>query len=151
MSEEHPIDIFRDHDCIAVELTKEVRETLLSLIQQLETFNDPNIKESRRLFPTAYNNDPELENGYQVLAQSELVDQKSEAIKMVTDSIFQERLELELAEKWMVVLNDLRLVIGTQLDVSEDDPLDDLSDGRVSLYHSLSLLVELLVESLQEG
>ena len=57
---------------------------------------------------------------------------------------------------WMGSINDIRLVLGTRLDVTEDDRgnevPDDHPDAQLhAVYHYLGWLEEQIVEALAEG
>jgi hypothetical protein len=62
------------------------------------------------------------------------------------------RLSVEQAESWLSALNDVRLALGTTLNVSEDMP-DDLPDDdprapHLGVYHWLTWMQESLVTAL---
>ena len=64
-----------------------------------------------------------------------------------------ERLSGEEAEAWLRALNDLRLVLGTRLDVQEGSLLDGIDSddpdaAGLAVYAYLSWLQEQLVEAL---
>ena len=72
---------------------------------------------------------------------------------MLEQTADRERLGADEADAWLRALNDLRLVLGTRLDVQEDtfasEP--DLNDPRgqaLAVYGYLSWLQEQLVEAL---
>jgi hypothetical protein len=74
----------------------------------------------------------------------------------MTQTIDAEELEEEQLTGWMAALNDLRLVLGTRLDVSEDmwDEELDPNDPRapaLGLYGYLGWLQEQVVEALASG
>jgi hypothetical protein len=72
-------------------------------------------------------------------------------------------LDEESAEAWLRALNDVRLAIGTRLDVRDDMVLEDELDeavmhdptsarvGQLSLYAYLGYLQESLVEAMTRG
>ncbi len=133
---------------IVVEASADTRAALAELLSQYDLLLDPTLPESKRLFPTAYPNDPELEVGYQVLGISELTELKSEKISTFRNSIDKEELTEDEAEAWMIVLNDLRLVLGTKLDVGEDDDPSLMTTPEHHLYQSLSVVVGMIVTAL---
>ena len=51
----------------------------------------------------------------------------------------------EATDRWLRVLNDLRLALGTRLQVTEDAELN-AADPAVNIYHWLSAVQDLLVE-----
>ena len=66
------------------------------------------------------------------------------------------RLDEEQMAAWLGALNDLRLVLGTRLNVTEDMHPDDLSDEdprahSLALYYYLGWLEEQVVEALAAG
>ena len=129
-----------------------LRELAHDLQAQLEDeAGDPSL---RRLFPPAYDDD-EDERGYRDLMGSELLNGRREALKVLEGTVSQRRLTAAEADAWLRALNDLRLVLGTRMDVQEDtllgelDPLDPRSQG-LALYAYLSWLQEQLVEALAE-
>jgi hypothetical protein len=98
-----------------------IPDLLVHLSRQLDEMVDSDAPEVRRLFPTAYPNDPERDAGYQILARDGLIEARREAIAVVQATADNEVLTEDELMAWMGVANDLRLVIGTRLDVSEDD------------------------------
>ncbi|HEX3588459.1 MAG TPA: DUF2017 domain-containing protein [Pseudonocardiaceae bacterium] len=64
------------------------------------------------------------------------------------------RLTMEQADAWLNSLNDVRLALGTALDVTEDMP-DDLPDDdprepHLNVYHWLTWVQESLVQAMSE-
>ena len=130
------------------------REFLRSLAPQmremLEDTEDPAVA---RLFPVAYPEDEERQSEYRLLAGGELLDSHLAALAALEASADAERLDEEQANAWMRALNDVRLVLGTRLDVTEegDERPTDLDDPRVpafAAYDYLSMLQGELVEAL---
>jgi len=106
-----------------------------------------------RLFPPAYPDDPEKEAGFRALARDELLEHRLAAIETVEASLSAPSLDPDQAEAWLRALNSLRLVLGTRLDVQEDDerrPVgpDDPDVAAWWLYELLSALVDDLVGAL---
>jgi hypothetical protein len=140
---------------IEVRLGDVEREVLGDVLGQLRDAlvadsDDPVLQ---RLFPPAYPDDAEKEAGYRVLARDELLESRLAALEEVESSLSADRLETAQAEAWMRTFNALRLVLGTRLDVREDDdrgPLapDDPETPAWLLYELLSGLVDDLVRAL---
>ena len=129
-----------------------LRELLGELEALLEDPDDPAL---RRLFPQAHD-DPENEEQYRSLVRDQLVAGRSKALSVVRDTLGKETLDAEEADAWLRALNDLRLVLGTRLDVTEDLDYEniDLDEPRgrdLAVYGYLSWLQEQLVEALAEG
>ena len=143
-------------DRFAIRLSDGERDALRSLIEQLRTMLlvDTDDAGVGRLFPSAYTDDPEREEEYQRLVRDELLEARLAAIGTVVDTLAAKEIsEGELAA-WMRSLNDLRLVLGTRLDVSEDDPIDvdpdDPDADTRHLYLALGILLEEVVAALAE-
>lgn len=129
---------------------------LRDLLRELETLlEDPDDPALRRLFPEAHD-DPESEEQYRSLVRDQLVTGREKAVAVVRDTLEQETLDADEADAWLRALNDLRLVLGTRLDVTEDLDYEklDLNEPRgrdLAIYGYLSWLQEQLVEALAEG
>jgi hypothetical protein len=134
-----------------VNLPVETRVGLLSLAEELDQIQSTDRSEVRRLFPTAYPDDPERDAGYQVFARDQLIEKRREAIEVIRGTTDSDVLTGEELSAWMGILNDFRLVLGTALDVSEDDDDLDLdapdAESQV-LYRYLGELVHHMVEAL---
>ena len=111
----------------------------------LET-DDPALE---RLFPTAYLGDDEATRArndeYRRLMRSDLLARKQSALDVLEETVDAETLDEEQLVAWMGAVNDVRLVLGTRLDVSEDmglDPFDD-DDPRAPAYAVYVYLAEL--------
>jgi hypothetical protein len=116
---------------------------------------DPDDPALRRLFPQAHD-DPESEEQYRSLVREQLVTGRSKAVAVVRETLGNETLDADEADAWLRALNDLRLVLGTRLDVTEDLDYEniDLNEPRgrdLAVYGYLTWLQEQLVEALAEG
>ncbi|MCB9374182.1 MAG: DUF2017 family protein, partial [Microthrixaceae bacterium] len=67
----------------------------------------------RRLFPTAYPDDAELDAEYQGLVRDDLLEGRLAAIDVVEETVDADVITEEQLLAWMGAVNDLRLVIGT--------------------------------------
>jgi hypothetical protein len=140
-----------------VRLRQEERSLLASLPDQLGALVAPGrTAATTRLFPPAYSSEPEADAEYQRLMGDELVRRRQAAVDTVRTTIGRDRLSEEELQAWVGVCNDLRLVLGTLLDVSEDRDILDVDRGsgdmpqRV-LYLLLSEIVEEGVHALAQG
>ncbi len=138
-----------------VEFPDHIRQLLVGLSRQLDgaldNDDDPSMA---RLFPTAYANDAEKDAGYQVFARGELIEHRREAIELLTKTAEKDSLEEDELMAWMHVVNDVRLVLGTVLDVSEDSDgveLDHPQADLHELYHVLGAVLAEIVDGLSEG
>lgn len=135
----------------AVNLGENERNLLEDLAGQLKELLTTDSPALRRLFPPPYGDDDERNQGYAVLAGSELVEKRLAGLDLVTATLRRDELSEEEVETWMRSINDMRLVLGTLLDVTEegDVPADD--DPRAPMYAAyeyLGMLLERIVHSL---
>jgi Domain of unknown function (DUF2017) len=143
-----------DSGSVRLRLPREEQALLLSLAAELRSGlesapDDPSL---RRLFPSAYG-DEQDEQAYRELMGGTLLDGRREALNVLTETVGSDLLSAAEADSWLRALNDLRLALGTRLDVQEDslpeglDPSDPASSG-LAVYAYLSWLQEQLVEAL---
>jgi len=144
------------HGGIDIRLSSDERELLLILGPQLRTLltDDPDDPTLKRLFPPAYVDDTEAESFYRLLARDELLSRRLANLDSLERAARADRLSEEEALTFLSALNDLRLVLGTRLGVSEDDDpanLDpaDPEAGLHSVYHYLGWLLELTLAALR--
>ncbi|HET6792898.1 MAG TPA: DUF2017 family protein [Acidimicrobiales bacterium] len=135
------------------------RELLRSLPEQLrQLLESPDDPDLRRLFPPAYagTGDEEVaaEADYRDAMGSALVERHRAAFDVLEATVDADRLDAEQASAWLSAVNDVRLVLGTRLDVSEDQapvPPDDARAPAFAVYSYLSWLAQQLVEALAGG
>ena len=138
-------------------LPADERELLRALPAQLREMigtNDPSL---RRLFPPAYVEDAhaEFQSEYQRLMGSDIEARHVRALDVMEATVDADVLSEEEATEWLAALNELRLVLGTRLDVSEEtfeaelDPDDPATPG-LALYSYLSWLQEQVVAALSD-
>jgi Domain of unknown function (DUF2017) len=142
---------------IRLRLRDDERELLRTLCAELRVRieDDPADDDLRRLFPPAHTDDADADDDYRRLVGNQLVNGRTQALETVQRTADSDSLSPAEAEAWLTVLNDLRLVLGTRLDVTEEMSFDlDPSDPRtpeLALYAYLSWLQEQLVEALALG
>ena len=154
----------REGDGFVLGVDAEDRATLVGLIGQLrdEIAADGRSEHLRRLFPAAYHDHAEHEAEYQRLVHEDLASTRLASLVTVGEVLGRDpgSDELELGDDdldaLMRALNDLRLVIGTLLDVSEDTDAgdagpDDPDFGRFQLYGYLGWLLEGIVQARMGG
>jgi hypothetical protein len=137
-----------------VKLPSEERQVLADVLPQLaaalrgDASADPAFK---RLFPVAYAQDPEHEAEYRELVGDELLQKRQANVDVVLSTVRADRISEEELFAWMGAVNDLRLVLGTRLDVSEETELEVGPDHpeapAYALYAYLGWLLELLVDA----
>lgn len=153
--------IERTRQGFRINLGEAERDVLRSLLGQMRSLltgpsDDPIL---RRVFPVAYHlaEDAEHDTEYQRLMREELVASRLTGIETVLAALdakppLTEAHVLAL----MQALNGLRLVLGTVLDVGEDDDPDAVGDDHPMaaehrLYGFLSWLLEWTVRALSVG
>lgn len=127
------------------------REVLRSLPGQLMAVLGSDDRDLRRLFPPAYTEDREAEEEYRHLMGSELEDSHRRALETMAATVDSERLDADQMGAWLQALNELRLFLGTRLDVQEDQEPPAPGDPRapmMALYGYLSWLQDQAVEAL---
>jgi Domain of unknown function (DUF2017) len=137
-------------------LTDEEREVLRALPGQLREILDSDDPSLRRLHPPAYQDDPEREAEYRRLVRDDLLRQRLNALEVMEATIDAGSLDLEQMTAWLGAINDLRLVLGTRLDVTEEMhdegiPPEDPRAASFALYRYLGLLEEQVVAAVAEG
>jgi hypothetical protein len=135
------IDLDADERRILGDLADQLRQLLLG--------GEHDAK--RRLFPTAHPDDPRADAEYRSLVHDSLLEHRLSTIEQFEATLGATSLSTEQLTAWVAVLNDLRLVLGTLLDVSEGDLVIDPDDEDATshaVYHYLGLLVEESVEVL---
>jgi len=115
----------RDGDHILVLLEPDERDLVAELARQFHSVvaadEDPDLT---RLYPTAYVDDCERQTDYTDLVHEDLVRTRLEAADTVVVTSQSNSLDNEQLDAWMQVLNGLRLLLGTRLDISEEDGFD---------------------------
>ena len=141
----------------ALRITGAERDVLRSLpgqLRQLMAGQDAGANpDLRRLFPTAYPDDPEKAAEYDAMVRDDLVAERLAKIDVMERTIDSDRLSEEELLAWLSSINDLRLVLGTRLDVPEDlselrVPPGDPRAESLALYAYLSILEEDAVAAL---
>jgi hypothetical protein len=134
-------------------LSADERNLLRTLPAQLLAILGTDDPALRRLAPPAYQDDPEREAEYRRLVGDDLLEQRREALRVMADTVDAESLGPEEMAAWLGALNDLRLVLGTRLDVTEELYEEGVSDDdprapAFALFGYLGWLEEQVVEAL---
>ena len=141
---------------VGVRLDDTMRSLLRQVSEELrEVLLVDDDTQTRRLYPTAYPDDEELESGYQDMMHDQLLMQRLDGIDQLQATVDDEEISLEVADAWMSTINQVRLVLGTQLDVGEneveideDDPLATSHVVYQVLTHVLEELTQVRISSL---
>jgi Domain of unknown function (DUF2017) len=108
-----------------------------------------------RLLPDFTTEDADLAAGLRSLHEPELIEAKDAAAALVLETLPETGGRIELAPEqgdvWLAALNDVRLALGTALDVSEDMPddlpPDDPRSAHLGVYHWLTFVQDGLVQA----
>jgi hypothetical protein len=134
-------------------LTDEEREVLRALPGQLRELLDTDDPSLRRLHPPAYQDDPERDAEYRRLVRDDLLRQRLQSLEVMEATIDAGTLDEEQLTAWLGAINDVRLVLGTRLDVTEEMyeegiPPEDPRAATFALYQYLGWLEEQVVAAL---
>jgi Domain of unknown function (DUF2017) len=129
------------------DLLRRLSSELLGLLA-----DDPGDPSLRRLRPSAYEDDEEAEGEYRSLMQTELEEGRRETLRTFAETASRKRLTSEELDAWLRALTDLRLALGTRLDVTEDTYAQDIDPRdpaayELSVFAYLSWLQEQAVEA----
>jgi hypothetical protein len=150
----------RDGDRFAVDLPEDLRELLASMVGDLRTLvttEDPSSDPSvARLYPPAYPDDLLQNLDYDRSQHDDLHDGRLGGIDTVLRTLGATSLTEEELLAWLRTCNDLRLVLGTRLDIQEDSTAEDFAHDReattsFSAYVLLTEIVGEIVEALDPG
>jgi hypothetical protein len=132
---------------IEVHLHDTVRDVLGRLCDQLEQLlqredpaSDPAMA---RLFPAAYPDDPLRELEFERATGDDLTRGRLESLRTVRTSLRSETLDQEQSLAWLGTLNDVRLVLGSRLDLTEESTAADFAGedaGTFEIYQLLGAL-----------
>ena len=139
----------------SLNLRDEERALIGAIVPDLRSLlaDDPNDEMLTRLFPTARPDDTDAEAEYRDLVRDDLVSKRLARLDIVAELAEATVLDREQLAAWVGAVNDIRLVLGTRLAVSEEDEYDDDPDSddpesvARSAYWYLGWLLEHLVEA----
>ena len=132
---------------------RDLLRTLPGYLRDLLATDDPSLE---RLFPPAYLGDEERDQEYRRLMRGDLMGSHLTSLDVLEETLDAADLDEEQLVAWMGALNDLRLVLGTRLDVSEDMgdepfPEDDPRAPEFALYAYLTMLQDSVIEALSSA
>jgi len=136
---------------VVVRLDDNLRNLLRQVTEELrEILLVDDDEHTRRLYPTAHPDDEKLEQQYREMVRDQLLMQRLDGIDRLQATIDAETLDVELADIWMNTINQARLVLGTQLDVGENDgPIEEEDPDATQkvIYQVLSHILEELTSA----
>jgi Domain of unknown function (DUF2017) len=128
------------------------REVLRQFVPQFTALlEEPSQPALRRLFPPAYADEAHAEHQeeYQRLMQEDLVERHRAELDLVVSTASAETLSEEELLAWSRALNSIRLVLGTILDVSEEDEQRSPATPEEALYGWLTYILGEVIDALE--
>ena len=128
---------------IRVRLGAPEADTLASLVADLVSALHPDGLDTsdpvyRRLYPDGYQDNPEAADAFRSLTEQSLREERLGRAEQCLAELaaagsgrgkLDVTLDQAAAERWLRVLNDMRLAIGTRIGITEDDDFDFRPDG----------------------
>jgi hypothetical protein len=135
---------------------------LLDQLEQLLAADSEDVGDDpvlARLLPDGHRGDPRLAADYRELTESALRSGKADDLATVRATLppvgGDVRLDPDQAAAWLRSTNDLRLALGTRLEITEDtEPPEDLTGDegqQLAVYYWLTALQGSLVDALAAG
>jgi hypothetical protein len=148
--------IRREDDGFVLSVRPDDRRVVVDLVAQLRDaiLDGTGDERFRRLFPAAYHQDAELDEEYQRLMHGELLASRLDSLNRTHELLSRDAdadfisLSEDEIDSLMKSVNDLRLVLGTLLDIQENEPSideDDPAYPQVHLYSYLGWLLEWII------
>ena len=125
-------------------------EIMLGMNGSTQISEDPALA---RLFPDGYSNDEHASADFRRFTEQDLMQQKIAALNDVQISLQVNDGNSEVtpnqAQSWLKAINDLRLVLGTRLEITDENEFDfDSDEPGIHLYNYLTYLQGTLIDSL---
>src|SRR3954454_16567941 len=93
---------------IELHLGAEERQLLGGLVAEMRELLQTDDASLRRLYPTAYPDDPEREAEYQILARAELADHRQQSMHAMEASLDAKVLDSDQVTAWVQAINQIR-------------------------------------------
>ncbi|MDT4904507.1 MAG: hypothetical protein QOF92_1259 [Pseudonocardiales bacterium] len=134
--------VSRRHGRLRLRLEPVEVSLLQSLLDELTTVledDDTADAVTQRLFPTAYPDDDTAEADYRSITESGLREERLQRVGACAAELAVGA-DLDLSDeddgrRWIQVLNDLRLALGTRIGITEDEPDFDPTDPDAQPRH----------------
>ncbi|HEV7205009.1 MAG TPA: DUF2017 family protein [Jatrophihabitans sp.] len=130
-------------------------ETLLDELTVVLDSDDADDPVVARLYPSAYPDDDAAETDYRSITESGLRSERQERVgQCVAELALGGEIDLgepDTARRWIQVLNDLRLSLGTRIGIAEDEPEIDPTDPEAQphlVYYWLTAVQDSVVTGL---
>jgi hypothetical protein len=130
------------------------RELLRTLPAEALSLLESRDPATRRVFPVAYPHDEASESEYQEMMTNHLSNRHQLALDTLAGTADASSVSEEEINQWLDALEVMRLLLGTQLDVSEDAIVVEEDDERApqyAVYSYLSMLQSEIIDSLAQA
>ncbi len=146
--------IFWNGDVYVLDFDDSERDILGTLPHQIRGLLAENDPDTYRLFPPAYMNDIVKQEEYRAYMAEELMQHHLADLDMLEQTSKRESLDENELMSWMRALNQVRLVLGTRLDIDEETDVADISNDHpevelYQLYFYLGWLLENCIDALE--
>jgi hypothetical protein len=148
------VKVRRRAELIRVQLAESEAYLLAGLIDDFAVMleqADASDPAMQRLYPDGYSDDDEAAAEFRELVAGDLTTARIGRLQAcraeLPDGSGTISLDEEATDRWLRVLNDLRLTLGVRLGVTEEVELDS-ADPVANIYHWLSAVQDLLVSQL---
>lgn len=133
-----------------IETSSDPLAKMLNMSGSTQISDDPALA---RLFPDGYSDDEHASADFRRFTEQDLRAQKITALATVRTALDdwpgKSTVSSQQAQDWLKALNDLRLVLGTRLEISDEVETDfDLDEPGIHLYNYLTYLQGTLIDSL---
>jgi Domain of unknown function (DUF2017) len=134
-------------------MSDEDRAVLRQLVPQFTSLlDDPDQPVVKRLFPPAYSDSDdsfvEQQQEYRRLMQDDLVQRHRQEFELLVNTADAKTLTEEQLLAWAGAINSIRLILGTYLDVSEDDQSPAPETTEEAVYRWLTYVLGEAIEAL---
>ena len=150
--------VTRSRSGFTLHLGEDERQVVTRLLTELRTMqsDEEAAEATTRLFPVVHPERPDQEAEYQRLMRSELIESRAAGIDTAVEVLSRPGRKVSLSESELLAfsraVNSVRLVLGTILEVTEDDDLDAppelLDSPEYQLYAYLSYVLDACVRVL---
>lgn len=135
----------------SITIPQQERQLLEQLVPQMRELIEGHDPLTTRLFPNPYPDHEKAADQYEEMIGDDLKNRHLDALTTVESTLDAKRLDADQMGAWMSAVNDLRLVIGTRLNVGEeteiDHYVDDTDQSLFLTYSYLGVMLERIVEA----
>ena len=141
---------------IQLRLPPEERDLLRQLAGELRDLLGTEDPALARLYPPGHASDPESDRQYRELVRKDLTEERLAGLQVLERTVDASEIGQDELGAWLGVLNDMRLVLGTRLEVTEEMneeglPPRDPRSAQYDVYRYLTWLEWQVVEAMASG